>query len=310
MALVALPSTVARPTDVGLVARRLASCFVEARPIVQIVYLARFAVGYEMTSLIRPVIPTERFFLAAVSLELAIAAIYLFDGVMDVAEDRINGSTRPIASGRLPQSFAATVAGVLAAGSLLTAWWLGGPYPAMAAAILLLGYSYGGRPLRLKRRSTTAGGSVLVAGVIAFAWGAAAHGGLRVTAPLAVVAAALSLWMGLVGALCKDFADSVGDARTGRRTSVVVRGRAATGRLVQVNAVVIAVGFVVASVGYAPDLIAPALVTQLGTMGICHVISAMDGFANHNLLRLPYAIFMWTQLSTLAIALLTHTIAW
>jgi 4-hydroxybenzoate polyprenyltransferase len=307
MATITVPQATRRfgPPRIGMLPRGLALCFIEARPVVQLVFLLRFLVGYELTASGRRTIVSGRFALAAVTLEMTIMAVYLFDGIMDIAEDRANQSTRPIASGRLSQGFAGYVVVLLAAGSMVGAAILGGPYPAATAVVLLLGYAYCGWPLRLKRTSITAGGTVLVAGILAFGWGAAAHPHPYPTPSLAILALAMSLWMGLVGALCKDFTDAPGDSRAGRRTSVIVRGRVATGILVRGNALLVAGVFTLLAWSYAPLLLVPALTVQLGAASICRYCSVLTPFGPDLESQLPYTIFMTTQLFALSLTLVS-----
>src|SRR4051794_32596526 len=83
-------------------AREIGLCIIEARPIVIGIYGIRFAVAYALAMSTAP--PQEDSWrppLALISWLLTTASIYLFDGVSDIVEDRINGSTRPIARGTL-----------------------------------------------------------------------------------------------------------------------------------------------------------------------------------------------------------------
>src|SRR2546423_11130067 len=74
----------------------------------------------------------------------------------------------------------------------------------------------------------------------------------------------MSCWMGLVGALAKDFTDVYGDAMVGRRTSAVVRGVGGTAVRLSVNAVGVGVGFLAAAWFFAPVLLAPAVALTAG----------------------------------------------
>jgi len=83
--------------------RSLSLCLVEARPVVQVIFLARFVCA----ALPGPF--SGRVALGAVSWLFAVLAVYLANGVTDIVEDRHNGSTRPIASGALDVGFARQV---------------------------------------------------------------------------------------------------------------------------------------------------------------------------------------------------------
>src|SRR5205823_11943975 len=94
---------------------------------------------------------------------------------------------------------------------------LGAPYVYLVPVLLLLGYAYAAPPLRLKRWSGAAGGTVLIAGLMTFAAGGEAGGGAIDSVTLLIFAVAMSCWMGLVGELDRDFTDVCGDAMDGSR---------------------------------------------------------------------------------------------
>jgi 4-hydroxybenzoate polyprenyltransferase len=77
---------------------------VEARPAVQIIFLLRFLAARSLSGHGGRHLLDGRALLAAVVWEGVILSIYLYNGVADVVEDRLNESTRPIASGLLPPS--------------------------------------------------------------------------------------------------------------------------------------------------------------------------------------------------------------
>lgn len=70
---------------------------------------------------------------------LASGAVYLFNDVVDVELDRLHPHKRrrPIASGRLPVRAAGGLAGLLAAGCLAGAWFLGRNFAAVTALFFL-----------------------------------------------------------------------------------------------------------------------------------------------------------------------------
>jgi 4-hydroxybenzoate polyprenyltransferase len=272
--------------------RQIALCIVEARPVVLLIYLLRLAAGYALARPVADPEPASRILLAALTWLLATVSVYLFDGVMDMAEDRLNGSTRPIARGDLPQPVALAVsigcAGLAVAGAL----HLGRPYVVLVPVLILLGYAYAAPPLRLKRWSGATGATVLIAGLMTFVAGAAAGGGSAISTRLTVFAIAMSCWMGLVGALAKDFTDVYGDALVGRRTCAVVHGIRGAAIRLSVNAVGVGVGFLVVARFVAPILLWPAVVVTLGAV---LVVSGSARPAQGKPNRSPYRAFMATQ---------------
>ena len=107
-----------------------------------------------------------------------------------------------------------------------------------------------------------------------------------------IFAVAMSCWMGLVGALAKDFTDVYGDAVVGRRTLAVVRGLRRTAVRLSVNAVGVGVGFLVAAWSFAPVLLAPAVAVTVGaTLVVAGCFRRTDGGPR----RRPYRAFMATQ---------------
>jgi 4-hydroxybenzoate polyprenyltransferase len=269
--------------------------------------MLRFLVGRCLSHPTGPAGLHARFWLAGAAWEATIFAIYLYNGVADVVEDRLNHSTRPIASGRLPRSFAAGVAAGAAAFAVLAACLLGGPYPLLTLATLGLGYAYVAPRLALKRHSGTAGLTVLAAGLFTFAAGAAVDGRIVVTGPLVVFAVALSLWMGAVGALAKDLTDIVGDALAGRQTTAVLHGAAAVHRQVGRNAALIAAGLALTAVA-APALRVPAAALLLGAAAIT-LWGRIEVPARRHARR-SYRMFMVTQyaahIAVVAVAVLSQ----
>jgi 4-hydroxybenzoate polyprenyltransferase len=269
-------------------------CFIEARPAVQVIFLLRFLAGRTLSPHGGRHLMDGHALLAAVVWEGVILSIYLYNGVADVVEDRLNGSARPIASGLLPASFATTVAAVAAGLSVTGAVFLGRTYLTLVLLTLALGYIYTGPPFALKRYTAGAGIIVLGAGLLTFAAGSSIDGPLRLGLPLVIFSIVMSLWMGAVGAIAKDLSDIRGDALAGRRTCVVRSGTAAVRRRVSRNAVLIAVGLGVTAAVAAPQLRPAALGLLIGAVAL---IICTDPFfpARSNHPRLPYRAFMATQ---------------
>ncbi|WP_198348190.1 UbiA family prenyltransferase [Plantactinospora sp. KBS50] len=284
------------------------ACVVEARPCVQVIFLLRFVAGFVLTRPAGAAIPLGRLLIAGISWELAVVSAYLFDGVMDVVEDRLNGSTRPIAAGALSRGFAAVVSGAAALASLAGAFVLGGAYPIFVGISLVLGYAYCAPPARLKRSSRAAGATVIICGLLTFLAGASVYGPVRINVDLTIFAVVMSLWMGLVGALAKDFSDTAGDAAAGCRTTALVRGDARARRLVARNALAVGIGFPVAAVVFAPGLTWPALAMSAGAVVVAWFTRSNLSLGSRKRRRLPYRAFMATQYAVNCALLLTGLI--
>lgn len=274
-------------------ARAIGLCVIEARPIVICIFGIRFAVAYALTMATAP--PQKdhwRPVLALVAWLLATGSVYLFDGVTDTLEDRLNGSTRPIARGALAPGLALSVSVVWAVLALAGAAVLGAHFVVLVALALGLGYAYAGPGVRLKRWSPATSGLVLGGGLLTFAAGGWSTGAAPASPSLVVFAVAMSAWMAGVGALAKDFGDATGDALAGRRTHVVVGGaRRASWRL-SACAAAVATGFAGAAWLVDTTLIPPAGVVSAGTAGL--IAWCLSGRV-HRGPRVPYQIYMVTQ---------------
>jgi 4-hydroxybenzoate polyprenyltransferase len=294
------PVVVGSPTWRG-VSRPLWLCIMEARPIVLAVIAMRFLVGVALAYPGAGPIAIWRIPLALLTWLLANASVYLFDGVMDVAEDRLNGSSRPIARGALTRPFALATTVVSAGLATIGALVLGPPYGLLVPVLLVLGYAYTGPGLRLKRWSPATGTIVLLAGLLTFgAGGATTSFSISTSMTLLAFAVAMSCWMGFVGAVAKDFSDVRGDTLTGRRTWVVVKGVRRAGRRLSGNALLVAGGFAAAALLVDDVLLWPATVVLLGAITIaltCRSGSARSGS------RRPYRQFMVTQYAAHAVVL-------
>ncbi|MDP4503529.1 UbiA family prenyltransferase [Nonomuraea turcica] len=272
-------------SDLGL-------CLSEARPIVQIIFLFRFltgaALGYAAGE-------TD---LAAVGFgaftwECAVVFVYLLNGATDVLEDRINGSRRPIASGVLPRHVALRYVRLTGVGALAGGIVMGWEFLVAVIIFMLLGYLYSAPPFQLKNNPGATIAVAALGGLVTYLAGsasAASGGGL----PALVCAGAMSLWMGLVGAIAKDFGDIDGDRAAGRRTIAVLLGDTAARRLVGLIAPALGVAFVLAALHVAPVLIMSAVVTLLGAIVVAW-FALTPARGDRNARRRPYRAFMTTQ---------------
>jgi 4-hydroxybenzoate polyprenyltransferase len=279
---------------------QLRLCVVEARPVVLLIYAMRFSVAFAIAYPGMSSTAAWRLPVAMVTWLLAAASVYLVDGVMDVVEDRLNGSTRPIARGALPRRVALAVSMIWAGLAITGAVLLGAPYVFLVPTLLLLGYAYSGPLLRLKRWSPAAGATVLIAGLLTFAAGGAVSGPVHLSMTLIVFAIAMSSWMGFVGVLAKDFSDVLGDALTGRRTCAVVRGVRGAARRLSLNAFGVGLGFLAGAILIDDLLIWPAAVVVLGAAAVAY--GCRPGPARIQPRR-SYRAFMVTQYLAHAVVL-------
>ncbi|MET7461267.1 UbiA family prenyltransferase [Nonomuraea sp. NPDC005501] len=277
-------------------------CVAEARPGVLAVSALRYLSGM---ALVLPAVPAPeplKVVQGATAWVLSIFAVYLFNGVTDVAEDRINGSGRPIARGDLDPRVAAVVA--VAAGALSLAATAGLPHPMVwiIAANLVLGFLYSGPPLPLK---DSCGGTVAVlclSGLLSYAGGAVVAGSatyegvagsatyegvagsatvsavamVQMPPSLLVFAAAATCWMVLVGVPAKDLSDIPGDTAAGRRTLGVLIGERRSRQVMIAAALVVLAAFGLAVVLLEVPLVAVLAVMAAGVAAVA-VAGTMPG---------------------------------
>ncbi|MEU8251104.1 UbiA family prenyltransferase [Nonomuraea sp. NPDC048916] len=261
-------------------------CFAEARPCVLVIFLLRFLTGAAMAGGRADLVA------AAFVWEAAVFFVYLYNGVTDVREDRLNGSARPIAGGLLPQRTAAWIAVSAAVAAMVGGLLLGGPMAAAVPIMILLGLAYSGPPCYLKRRSGGAMATVTVAGLLTYYMGEA---GAVPTPRLLVIALVMSLWMGLVGATTKDLPDAAGDAAAGRHTIAVTRGDRRVRWLASVSAASLGAAFLAAAVLVAPELVWPAVIMLAGAAAVAVLALSDLSQGDRSRRRRPYRAFMITQ---------------
>lgn len=109
-----------------------------------------------------------------------------------------------------------------------------------------------------------------------------------------VLAAAMSLWMCVVGAVTKDFSHVRGDAAAGRRTSVTAWGDT-TARLVGgAGALLVGGGFLAAALTGWAALLGPAAAVLAGG-GLVVAVLCRTTRGDEARGRTPYRAFMVTQ---------------
>jgi 4-hydroxybenzoate polyprenyltransferase len=274
--------------------RRGGLCLAEARPSVQFNFLLRFLTGASLSFAVAGEGDLGRTAWGALTWTLAVFAVYLYNGVMDVCEDRINGSRRPIARGELPPTVATTVAAGAAIASVVSSLALGPVNVGMISLLLALGYLYSGPPFHLKRRTSGTVAIGLTASVLTYCAGAYAYAGeLSSWPPLIVFVLAASLWTGLVGTTTKDLPDMEGDAAAGRVTFAVVYGERAL-RLAIIG-VSLALPAVVTGGVLLMDLSLHLPVAAMCLGGLAIALLCRGPIPPGPRRRQPYTVFMVTQ---------------
>ncbi|MCK2216265.1 UbiA family prenyltransferase [Actinomadura sp. ATCC 31491] len=287
-------------------------CVAEARPLVLGVSLLRFLTGVALALPVAAAAHPLVILRGAAAWVLSILAVYLFNGVTDVVEDRINGSRRPIARGDLDPAHAMAAAAVAAWLALLATVGLPGPMLWVVAANLVLGYLYSGPPLPLKG---SAGGTMAVlclSGMLAYLGGfVVATAGAHASVPpaLMVFAAAAICWMVFVGVPAKDLSDIQGDAAAGRRTLGVRVGERRSRRVMVVAALVLLVVFALTVVLLRVPLVGVSLAMAVGAAAVTATgvgAPAPDAPVGRSTRRRSYGAFMGTQHLVHLTALVCH----
>ncbi len=284
----------------GAMAARAASiaqmCLAEARPSVQVMFSLRFLAGAVLAVVAGPGHPAQAV-RAGIIWWLVIVSIYLFNGICDVREDRVNGSRRPIARGRLSLPVAKWATGCCAAAGLCGAVAAGGSARWLCPAMLLLGYLYSGQPGCLKRRPMGSPMCGLLAGMATYYAGYSAYTGGE-PAPstgLIVFAAAMSLWIAVAGSMSKDLSDIAGDAAAGRRTLAAVRGDQPVRIALAAAAPAVAMTFLAVACTVTPQLVPPAATAGIGAAVLSAASMSDRSRGCRQRRRLPYRAFMVTQ---------------
>jgi 4-hydroxybenzoate polyprenyltransferase len=269
-------------------------CFLEARPAVQGIFLLRFLAG---ASFAGPL------FVGGVNFPLwggaalwicATLSVYILNGVMDVEEDRINASSRPVASGKLRVAHAAGVTGGLAVLSVAGSFALGSTMVWSVVVLLALGWLYSGPPFYLKRSPTAWAILGIIVALITYNAGYASNGGGGDVRSFLVFATVMALWLGLVSQM-KDLSDIEGDKQAGRRSGPVVWGENVA-RLV-FSGIALSLGgvYILSAALFAPGLLIPAFVLASGAVLVAVTALGPWSRGDKSRRRRPYKVFMLTQ---------------
>jgi 4-hydroxybenzoate polyprenyltransferase len=230
--------------------------------------------------------------LACGTMCLSVMFVYILNGLTDLDVDRLNGSTRPLATGALTPVQARRALYVLVAAVLLSAMLLPLGVTLCNVLMLLLGYVYsGGRtPAKLVGGlglAVAAAGSVLPY----VSTGLAAHGALSSVSLLTAIL--LGLWVWTLGAT-KDLSDVVGDVGAGRSTLPATVGIVRALRvLIWRTAVVTVLLTTLAAAGLASPALLAAPVCGVAVVGACLTLPRVP--SSRRVARRPYRAFMASQ---------------
>jgi 4-hydroxybenzoate polyprenyltransferase len=276
------------------VAEVLHQCFLEARPAVQGIFLLRFLAGATFASPLFAGGVSFSLLAGAALWVCATLSVYIFNGVMDIEEDQLNGSSRPVARGKLRVAHAAGVAGSLAALSVAGSFALGSTMVCSVVVLLALGWLYSGPPFYLKRSPTGWAIMGIIVALITYNAGSVANGGGSDVRSLFVFAAVMALWLGMVSQT-KDLSDIEGDKQAGRRSAPVIWGENAARLVYSGVALALGGGYILSAALFAPGLLIPAFVLASGAVVVAVIALGPWSRGEKSRRRRPYKAFMLTQ---------------
>lgn len=290
-----------------LYARYIRLAWIEARPIVQFIFLLRFLTAATIVAAYTGTLPLRSVLVGAGAWLCATWCIYLLNGLCDQVEDRGNHSTRPVATGALPGDAGRRITAGLALAALLLAVLATRWMVMYVLVMLLLGWSYsaGQRP----QKATPIGFVVVVSagGIVTYLAGSLAAGG-GLSHELIVLMCAMSLWMALAGST-KDLSDTDGDRAAGRRTLPVILGDHLARRVMAVMAVGVGILMFAWAQAFAAILVPSAALLIIGASAVAVTLVVSTGTTDRNLQRQPYRLFMLTQWSVHGSIVLGHIVA-
>lgn len=282
--------------DVIALPTLLGRCILEARPVVLVIFLVRFTSGSFLAWGRGGPAHIGTFLLGLLMCACATIFVYLFNGVADVTEDRVNGSQRPIARGDLDPAVASRVACGSAVVATVLGFVLSQVTGFLVIALLICGYLYSGRPFYLKRFTWGTIAIATLGGVITYAGGySVVPDGPGGGTPLVIFVGVMSLWMGVVGGMSKDLSDVVGDRVAGRRTTVVRWGQTHARLVIAGAALCCGGGSLLLAARLAPVLLGAALALAVGACGVAALTLSRRPATNRSERRRPYYLFMITQ---------------
>lgn len=129
------------------VALALYKSFLEARPVVQGIFLLRFVAGASFAGPLFSDTWSFSLWSGAALWVCTMSSIYILNGIMDIQEDRTNCSARPVSCGDLPITWAAYIAAGLSVTSIVGSLMLVGASMTWGVmTVLALGWAYSAPP--------------------------------------------------------------------------------------------------------------------------------------------------------------------
>ncbi len=256
----------------------------ESRPPVQVIFLLRLLAGSEEAR------QQSIASLAVISGWVCVTiAIYVYNGVTDVVGDMANGSTRPIASGRLPITTALSWSVALSLCGVLLCSVDGDRSSALVVLMLALGWAYSSGPALKESPTGFASAIGLGAGLTYFAGWLSCGGHLGNL----LIDLGMAAWVGLA-CVAKDFSDVDGDRLAGRRTWPVILGARRAAWLAASLDVASAGALLAGSVLTGVDIAAGCALCA-GSLALAVVLVRSATLTERSMRRRPYRVFMLTQ---------------
>lgn len=273
--------------------RRLRLAWREARPVVQFIFLLRFAAGAALgvagSAVNRPAL-----LVAALGWLATTWAVYLLNGVADVVKDRANGKARPIARGELSRRSAIAIVWALSVAGLVCAAAVSTTQVLLTAAMLGVGWAYSLGPWPLKANLAGFAAAVLALGLLTYLAGWSAAGGGRLTEPVVLFGLMMSAWMALGGST-KDLADAKGDRLAGRKTLPVLLGDRGARAVMAIAASSVGWTFAVLCAIRGSGILPAAVVVLAGSAALSATVLTSSSRGSRSAQRRPYRVFMVTQ---------------
>jgi 4-hydroxybenzoate polyprenyltransferase len=237
--------------------------------------------------------------LASVALGVAswfmtVWAVYLLNGISDIAGDRANGSKRPLATGELERSAALAWCIALSTCAIVLGSLVGWIFVLLVCAMLAFGAAYSLGPFAAKKWGIPALTVAAIGSFITYLAGAIAFDAVA-TVPLLGFDTVMSCWILMVGHT-KDFGDVRGDRVMGRRTLPLVLGEQSARRLVAAGATIVAACGAVAAALNSSLIPLALLAPASGFIAVCAARSDLSRCQKS--VRRPYRVFMLAQYST------------